>query len=315
MKNILLSIPFIFLCQLSYALDAFLLPGESKEFEVSVFSTFTLCYSSYDLDIREKPGFVSFTTNDVFCRSVKNPFTGLTRHSHIINFNLEVPDNVTPGQYTFFVDMEFSFFGGAPTSRTFEVNLVVCAPSDKPARPTGEIQLCQNSANSVYSTSGASGTTIYAWNLSPEDAGTIEGDSTTATVDWADSFSGTVQITVTGENGCGAGISSEALNVIVGAEPEKASVPIGDSQLCQDPGTKIYTTASVIGASSYEWQLSPTEAGSISGNSTTATVNWSDIYTGNATISVRAQSGCGLGPLCPGCKYSGKTWARENAFR
>jgi hypothetical protein len=52
-------------------------------------------------------------------------------------------------------------------------------------------------------------------------------------------------------------------------------------------------------AISYEWKLTPAEAGSISGNGTSAQVTWSTGFTGPANISVKGINACGSGNFSP----------------
>lgn len=56
--------------------------------------------------------------------------------------------------------------------------------------------------------------------------------------------------------------------------------------------TNLYTISPVTGAWGYEWQLLPEEAGTINGNGTQATVNWSSGWEGTASIVARAMNDC-----------------------
>jgi len=53
------------------------------------------------------------------------------------------------------------------------------------------------------------------------------------------------------------------------------------------------TIAAVTSASSYIWQLSPTEAGTISSNGTEATITWNNQFIGLAEVEVAAINDCG----------------------
>jgi secreted trypsin-like serine protease len=64
-------------------------------------------------------------------------------------------------------------------------------------------------------------------------------------------------------------------------------VPSGDSIVCQGIATSHYSVGTISGVTSYEWQLLPSGAGSIQGNSVQATVTWTQGYTGAATIRLR----------------------------
>ncbi len=71
--------------------------------------------------------------------------------------------------------------------------------------------------------------------------------------------------------------------------------PLGDSLFCQGLLQSDYITAGAPNAISYEWELTPTEAGIITGNWTTATVNWSPSFNGQALIKAREISPCDTG--------------------
>lgn len=64
-------------------------------------------------------------------------------------------------------------------------------------------------------------------------------------------------------------------------------VPTGDSIVCQGVSTSSYSVGTIAGASAYEWQLLPSGAGTIQGNSEQATVTWAPAYTGAVTIKLR----------------------------
>jgi hypothetical protein len=67
----------------------------------------------------------------------------------------------------------------------------------------------------------------------------------------------------------------------------KAQKPIGDSIICQGTATSQYSVNTVSGATSYEWKLIPTSAGSITGSSQAASVVWNQSYLGSVNIIMR----------------------------
>jgi predicted nucleotidyltransferase len=69
---------------------------------------------------------------------------------------------------------------------------------------------------------------------------------------------------------------------------EKPGLPEGATSLCLNPSNSEYQTASVTGATSYSWSISPSNAGVITGDSLTVMVDWSDSFNGTAKISVIA---------------------------
>ncbi len=81
----------------------------------------------------------------------------------------------------------------------------------------------------------------------------------------------------------------------VGQVPQTASTPTGISQLCASWGNTTYNTTAIAGASSYNWKIEPSEAGTISGSGTSATVVWASGFLGIAELSVAGVNYCGTG--------------------
>lgn len=63
--------------------------------------------------------------------------------------------------------------------------------------------------------------------------------------------------------------------------------PKGDSIICVGTSSDQYSVDAVPGAGTYEWNLFPSNAGSVSGSSTGATVNWNTGFTGTADLAYR----------------------------
>jgi PKD repeat protein len=78
--------------------------------------------------------------------------------------------------------------------------------------------------------------------------------------------------------------------------PAEPDMPSGPTVQCNNYENVTYTTDDVFGASSYAWNLTPTAAGTITGDDVTASVTWSPDYTGTAQISVAAVNACSTGP-------------------
>jgi hypothetical protein len=68
---------------------------------------------------------------------------------------------------------------------------------------------------SVYSTTGTEGATSYAWHLEPAEAGVVIASHLTATVNWNSNFMGIAYLSVAGNNECGDGDLSEAIEIQV----------------------------------------------------------------------------------------------------
>ena len=164
--------------------------------------------------------------------------------------------------------------------------------------PTGANTLCQNSSGKSYSIVGSTYALSYQWNLMPEEAGMISGSSTTASVTWANGFTGTANIKVLGVNNCGTGLYSDVIAVTINPLPLKADMPSGPTSLCQNPSNQNYTVNQTTNATSYEWVLGPDACGIISGTGATSSLNMDNNFTGNATLKVRGINTCGAGAYC-----------------
>lgn len=78
--------------------------------------------------------------------------------------------------------------------------------------------------------------------------------------------------------------------------PEQASTPEGEAEICTNTVlTSEYTTTGVAEADYYMWEISPAEAGTISGDGMIATVEWTENWEGAAFIKVKAVNDCGEG--------------------
>ena len=79
-----------------------------------------------------------------------------------------------------------------------------------------------------------------------------------------------------------------------GTLPEKSAKPDGETELCIGSTSNI-TTSGANNTISYNWEISPPEAGTISEIGTSVKANWSNNYSGFATVKVQAENECGTG--------------------
>ncbi len=102
-----------------------------------------------------------------------------------------------------------------------------------------------------------------------------------------------VQLTVTSGSANSTELKTDYITVYQGTG--QPVTPAGPAEAC---GTYSYQylTHEVIYASSYDWQVNPSSAGTMSGNDTVATFLASNTWSGAYSIRVRAQSDCGYGP-------------------
>ena len=97
--------------------------------------------------------------------------------------------------------------------------------------PVGPESICTEET-SDYTVEEIEGALSYVWTISPEEAGTIEGETIEATVTWNSDYEGIAEIAARGENECGAGPSGPSLEVMVYTEPNP--VIAGDETVCQN---------------------------------------------------------------------------------
>jgi len=178
-------------------------------------------------------------------------------------------------------------------TQTKTAYMVVSSMPGIPGTPTGSTGLCMGAAPTTYYTTGISNATSYAWELLPAAAGTVNGTGTSAIITWSASYTGTANLKVRGINNCGNGPYSGELTISLDVTPTQPTGPTGPNYLCQNSTNSDYITNTVTGATSYIWQLTPPEAGTISGSWTMGTVDWDPAFSGNAAVCVKAVNGCG----------------------
>jgi len=85
-----------------------------------------------------------------------------------------------------------------------------------PAKPDGPDYVdVYTTPSSDYTTQEISGAWYYEWLLDPAEAGTIDGNGFSVTVNWNSDYLGQAQISVSAINECGAGLYSETLDVTI----------------------------------------------------------------------------------------------------
>ncbi len=239
--------------------------------------------------------------SSTLCTGIQTTFTNTSLNATSYNWlengtSISTSQNLTKsfttgGSYTIMLIAS----NGTTTDSTSQIITVNPTPSQA-ATPTGPTSVCTNSsASSNYLTSGSTSALSYYWTLSPSNAGTISGSTTNSTVNWSNSFSGTAYIKVQGTNTCGVGTTSDSIFVNISAAPSAATTPTGNSNLCTNPTNTTYNTTPIANANSYLWTLIPSNAGIITNNGSSASVDWNNTYIGNSTITVMGTNNCGNG--------------------
>ena len=145
------------------------------------------------------------------------------------------------------------------------VILIVNPLPSIPSMPEGEMEFCQGSDDTQYTTMEIQNATSYSWMIAPEDAGTISGSDTTAMVVWSFDFSGIATISVAGMNDCGEGDYSDELTVTINALPEVSITLASDSVCVYNPAFMLEGGLPVDGEFSGDYvtagEFSPEDAG------------------------------------------------------
>ena len=77
--------------------------------------------------------------------------------------------------------------------------------------------------------------------------------------------------------------------------PPQAATPAGPEEVCANGDDTDYTTEGATQATSYVWTISPPGAGTITGTTTEATIDWDESYSGVALVAVKGINDCGEG--------------------
>jgi hypothetical protein len=98
-------------------------------------------------------------------------------------------------------------------------------------------------------------------------------------------------------DGCNGNVCDYTVNVLegstVGFAPPNPGAISGTNAVCQGITTS-YSVALVNGATTYNWTLTPSDAGTLTVDSDSVTVSWSDAFAGLATLCVATSNQCYL---------------------
>lgn len=161
-----------------------------------------------------------------------------------------------------------------------------------PDPPEGDTLLCENNTNTLYTVNQAANATSYSWQLAPAIAGVLIPSDTSVIIDWNDTWTGYAALSVQSNGDCGSSSFSQSLQIHLRPFPEQPLAPSGPTPLCQGSANTAYSTSQAPYALSYSWDLSPAEAGTISGNDTVGTVTWNSSFAGSASVKVKSVNDC-----------------------
>lgn len=97
-----------------------------------------------------------------------------------------------------------------------EMNLTFVSIPDKASTPDGDVIVdLENTPTTDYEIESIPSAVTYNWQLYPQWAGTIDGNSTNITVNWNLEYDGETWLKVAGINDCGMGEYSDSLLIMV----------------------------------------------------------------------------------------------------
>lgn len=109
------------------------------------------------------------------------------------------------------------------------------------------------------------------------------------------STSGVYNVTLTAGDAVAQNTVTKNNYINVLSVPQAPSTPNGPSALCAAPPPGTYNTNAIPNTLSYEWSLTPENAGTLIPDGTQCVVEWDANFIGNAQLRVRGANDCGNG--------------------
>lgn len=185
----------------------------------------------------------------------------------------------------------FNLSGNQAGSMSKPAYIAVNSAPVAPTTPQGNNGLCIDPPDQTYTTNAVPNTTTYTWDLTPATAGVLTSNGTSCVINWDNAFTGIAQLKVRASNACGNSPWTPFLNIAISSQPGQAAAPTGPTSLCMNQGSTTYSTTGATNAATYNWDLSPADAGALYPNGTSVNVVWSATFTGAATLKVKGLNG------------------------
>jgi hypothetical protein len=98
----------------------------------------------------------------------------------------------------------------------------------------------------------------------------------------------------TSSGSCTNTMTGSATVTVDPAVPSVPGAPVGPASVYSGstPTTDFVTPGGTY-ASSYSWEITPTDAGTMNGTTTTGTATWNPVFTGSASVKVKSVNSCG----------------------
>ncbi|MCU0432498.1 MAG: FG-GAP-like repeat-containing protein [Bacteroidia bacterium] len=157
----------------------------------------------------------------------------------------------------------------------------------------GTDTVCQGQFSVSYFVSTIPNAASYVWSL-PAGASIVTGLGTESiTVDFSASAV-TGPVTVAAQNGCGTGVASAPLNVVVNPLPATASTINGSATVCQAQTGVVFSIPALANATGYVWTLPPGATITSGNNTSSITVDFSETAV-SGPVLVYGTNACGNG--------------------
>ncbi|MEI6767298.1 MAG: T9SS type A sorting domain-containing protein, partial [Bacteroidota bacterium] len=169
---------------------------------------------------------------------------------------------------------------------TMIVNSVLTPTVSIAASPSGAI--CAGTSVTFTASPTNGGTPVYQWQLN----GSNVGNNTNTYVNGSLANNDVITCVMTSNATCASPVTatSNTITISIISAATVPSVPSGLTIVCS--GSTVSYTSSAMYNLGYIWTVTPSNAGSASGNGALTDITWSGTYTGSAVVSVSAYSAC-----------------------
>lgn len=136
------------------------------------------------------------------------------------------------------IEQSFNFtnlgrVGSLENPTALDIKVMEWAKPSKPEIPVGPTQICQGNTTSTYTINTLDNTSSYNWEIIPDTAAEIIGDSTHISIVWNAQYYGKAYLCVNGINKNGQGKLSDSLEIVVANTPEKPVISEIETNILQ----------------------------------------------------------------------------------
>jgi|GEM_PF-1438500 len=167
-------------------------------------------------------------------------------------------------------------------------------PAQPGAYTTSTANVCRPATNVAYSVPAVGGATSYTWTYSGAGATITGGTTNSVTINFsAAATSGNLSVRAVNAAGCTGPAQTMAITISTGVPGQPGAFSAGATTVCQGSTGNTYTVGSGTGAVSYVWSYATGSGATITGTTTSATIDYSVSAT-SGTVTVFSSNACGL---------------------